>query len=717
MVVPSAPPAHTTTPTAGPSTPAIAGDLLAALWRVVQAIGLYGEQHASTRTAADRAAETAAVRLTGAARVRAVVDAGGFVVDGVPVGADAGVAQLADRARALRVGAIEFAGIPTAADFRVLACAIALRALDVPWTARDADDLSGGTGGRLRAPPVSYVGLRVADGTLARGGDTARWSRLVDAMTSVGDDATATSADDAELVRLACALRESAERGDTTLDGLAAGIADAIRWAEPSRRELVLARARVLLSRLSPELRAALVGMDLGDGPRAAARLDALEPALPIADVFDALERSSGSSVVLCRESVRMLTKLVTTAETAAQAERVHGVIDRAAREQGVGDIGAALSELLASRGANAFNPAEYQARLDELLRPLREKLGVDRPPALSLAWEDELSHVALIGADLLADLPEGTSDATVLISALADNLGLLAEGGFVDEIAAGAAKAEACRRAAPASGVDAAASRLREALGSPALSERLVRAASSGRADPLTAAAVARAGGARMIAAAVLAAVNQPEPVRRVFFSLLEDPGLDAAVVGEALGAAPVDAVLSIVEHAGLGARVRSRLIGVLIESPDAPSRRQAFGLLASSGRAWSEHELTLALRDADTGVRGLGLRAAPDAEGAGFVLVAFIGGDLGTRPTTDEFWTAHNLLAAHPSEQTDTALLGVASGLLRSSPLRGLGRLKITLFALAEVRSSLRGGGAIREPLVWASIVRDLLKGGRPC
>lgn len=705
---------------------ASASELLNALWRVAQGVQVYGEDHAATRGSAERAATSAGALTSGATRVRAVLDSRTFVVGGDVLSeatAQGTLEAFSMRARTLRIGAIEFAGTPIAEDFRLAGATIALRPADRPWSVEDADSLHARTGGRVRIAPATYEGLR-----LATGDDgpprVSRWSRLADAMTASGDAPDSGGVDDLE--QLAASLQTSIDKGDASLDDLGIDLTDSVRWSAPDRRAIVAARARVIVQSLRPELRESFAGVRLGMGPRGASRFDALTDVLPASEVIDALERTGDPSVLLCRESVRMISRLVSASESDPVAtDRLLVTIDRAAHASG--ELRAALTELLRSKGTVSFTPLDYQVRLDALLRPVREKTGIDAPPPLSLVWQDEGPHVALVGADLLIGLEPGGADAAALIALLDASMERLAEGGHLAELRGAVERAGACLHEASHPGVSTAAANVFARLGAPGMAERL---ASAGLAHPGAAEhaiALIRLAGPIAIAVAVRASLDTPGALRDGLVTMLADPGLDVTPIAGELARIDPGLVLRLIELPGFPASVSQRLLSPLIESRDDTARLRAFRSLGASRREWTSAELEMALRDHSPAIRTLGLGAAPKTPGAGHVLIAFVAGDLGARPTTDEFWIAHSLLATHPGPETDRALLGIALGLLKSSPIRNLARAWIALTALAEIRSMGLGSRShadrpgpgvwrsiTREPLAWVSIARDLLRRG---
>jgi hypothetical protein len=218
------------------------------------------------------------------------------------------------------------------------------------------------------------------------------------------------------------------EQGPLGLGAVRASIMESLDRADPGREREVSKRIVRMLAALPDALRGEVLRIG---SPASSAMLARLVRPLGARDAVGALLLVGSSTTEIPKATASILSHILRClpeGETLAR-DVLGGLNDE---PSDVAEVAEALQTVLAKRTDNDFNPADYQQRLDELVR--QENLSVDRSSQRADALEDPSTIGTQVGGIAAMSLADALPDEVpALIAAIDRSLAALLDGERLD--------------------------------------------------------------------------------------------------------------------------------------------------------------------------------------------------------------------------------------------------------------------------------------------
>lgn len=583
------------------------------LARAVEAVRLLPPGHPAIHAAAAQSAGALGAAAAERGSIRLALAPEGITCDDQALTDREAADRLADLLDALDLMALDLQAGATAEQIQALSSALAQARGSGARGAPVAEQIAEGTGGRIRALPMDYGAVRLAEGA-GSGERPTGWRELVRAaiaclpLTSGAPLALAADVNEA--------LASATDEDLATLRTELTQSVGCTRRLKAGEAEPMLHRLRLFVASLSPRLRQALRRIDPADPEESIAILVELADILPTGEVLEALGEVNRTRQRLTTNALRLFTKMARVAtqhpeHRARVAEilrrwRVESGPDEAARQA----LEASLEEIFQARSPTEFAPSDYQAHLNSLATRVTAS-AVELGPGRGIECSRLRSHAAAVAVLVASDLPDPRAEARGLFEYLASEGEALLREGRAD-LLAGAVRAAAQRLALPESGeADRRAARgLVSAVAAPGVLGRALESAMSDEGASGHALTLVHALGDEALPAVLrVLAGGPPERMRAPLAEFVACRSSDALTRAlHELARGPGDLAQAILPVlSSLPAGLALLALGSVTTSEAPGARREAFRAAAALGVAWPAVLLRRGLADADAEVRGL--------------------------------------------------------------------------------------------------------------
>ncbi|MFA6044713.1 MAG: hypothetical protein WC718_06990 [Phycisphaerales bacterium] len=574
-----------TTPAVAPSpAEAAAGALL----RVVEALRLYGPEHAATIAAAHAMSSERGTDAVGWLRVSPQGFEG---TEGervrTPGVADFGAALC--RANVAMIGF--FAPLDAPMSLKAAECVARLLAHQ-GGVRENVELLAQVTSGALRAMPLSAHGVRLS----AEVSDGERGLDWIGAVDRVLDSMSA------QLQSLRQGMAPSDPANSSAADAVQA-IAGALGSVPVAHREQAQAHVREFFKALSPDVRTRILDLEPGRDPSHYDAMGLIAEALPVEDVAEAVSAATRDGKGLSSDTVRVFSRLIALARDDPQ--KTHALTQVVKRwhtnlSNGVQPdpkVREAIEVLLRDAQGVRYSPESH----DETIAAIGEP-GANASPPPSVEWGSALEQAC----DIASALGVTASGDATTGGFITQRLDSLLESGLFERVRTGLAT-DSPEEAS-----------LRELLQSPDRLRALATQVSARPEHNAEAAALIRELGEETAAAALLAAAAADD--RAALLQLVRLGGswptvVQAAIARDAMALLPLARA-----DAGLEPHEQDALIAGLFVSPLPEVASALLAQIRSSPHPWPASAISWALTHPDGKLRREAVRqmltgACPDA------------------------------------------------------------------------------------------------------
>ncbi len=340
---------------------------LEAISQTYHALVLYGEDHPSQMIAAGEAAAAIEQTLGAEAHVRFDVAGSRFLLDDRELPETETLRMLVSLFGELEVASIELRPGLTAPDVVALADAL-LRCKRGRQTAAELEeDLRESIQNKVRVTPLDYSRLRSADGA---GTEAVSWADLARLLTN--PDGTAAISDPQALADLTnTEVNAEDQPGVEALRQrlqFAASAVDDASQEGPSAMDAL----RAFVETLSPDLRDAMLRLDIDRPDEWIAAASEVAPLWPMNEILEALKSVDRRACTTSDEALLLFSRLATITiddpeHSADLAEVTREWGSDATSSEAATELLESLSEVLATRQQMDFTPEDYRQQLTRI--------------------------------------------------------------------------------------------------------------------------------------------------------------------------------------------------------------------------------------------------------------------------------------------------------------------------------------------------------------